>query len=99
MLFDDNTTTAEVIEDIEDIVQDEINVTDHSKLSIEDALEVYKKFNEIQSDYDDMLYEFFEKHDLGPDEYDGDNEPEGPEDNTVYEEPRTHRDLARAKVK
>lgn len=90
MLFDRNTTMAEVIEDIEDIAQDDLNETDHSKLSVEDALEIFKKFNEIYPDYEDMLDEFFEKHGLGDDGYggsddDGDDDvPDGPEDNALY---------------
>ena len=95
--FDEVTTMADVIKDIEDIMQDELNVTDHSKLSTKDALEIFGKFNVILPDYESMLCEFFEKHDLGPDEYDGDDDddndepsgPEDPEDNTVDEKPVT----------
>ena len=86
--FDEAITVAEVIEDIENIAQDELNETSHSKLSAEDALEVFKKFNEIQPDYESMQDEFFEKHGLGHDEYDGDddNEPSGPEDGMLHGE-------------
>jgi len=103
-LFDDNTTMTEVIEDIEDIMRDELNVTDRSGLSLEDALEVYKKFNEIQIDYDNVLEDFFEKHGLGHDEYDGDdddddgddgdddddNKPDDPGDDVPHEESKAH---------
>lgn len=88
-LFNTNTTMAEVIEDIENIAEDELNEASHSKLSVEDALEIFKKFNDIQPDHEDMLDEFFEKHGLGPDEYDDDDDdnddvPEDPEDNALH---------------
>jgi len=83
---------ADLITDIEGIMRDELNETNRSKLSIEDALEIFGKFNEIWPDYEDVLDEFFEKHGLGDDEYsgdddddedDGNDEPGGPENNTV----------------
>ncbi len=103
-LYNKDTPMSELIIDIEEMIQDELNETDHSKLSTRDAFEIYGKVNEIWPDYEFMLDEFFEKHDLGEDEYEGgdddnddgdddnedDNEPENPEDNMVDEEPRTH---------
>lgn len=102
MQFDSNTTVAEVITDIEDIVQDELNKTARSRLSVEDALEVFKKFNDIQPDYEDVLDEFFEKHGLGHDEYDGDDDedggdvaPDSPEDNALH--PEKYEELKKAR--
>ena len=99
MQFGEATTMADVINDIEAIVQDELNETDRNRLSVKDALEIFKKFNEIQPDYEDMLDEFFEEHGLGHDEYDGrdddgeDDAPDGPVDNALcpakYEESRS----------
>jgi len=80
-MFNEDTTMADIIEDMEDILQDELNMTDHSKLSAKDALEIFGKFNKIWSDYEDMLYEFFEKHGLGDDEYDGYDDDNDNDDN------------------
>jgi len=105
-LFNNDTTMADLITDIETIMRDELNEADHSKLSTVDALGVLKKFNEIWPDYEDMLDEFFEKHGLGDDEYsgdddddenDGNDEPGGPENNVPCEEPKTHSGLVGVK--
>lgn len=80
MQFGESTTMAEVIEDVNDIMEDGLNKTEHSKLFVDDALEVFKKFNEIRPDYEDMLDEFFEDHGLGHDEYDG-NDNDDDDDN------------------
>jgi len=102
-IFHEDTSTADLIKDIEDIVQDDLNVTDRSGLSVEDALEVFGKFSEIWPDYEDMLDEFFEEHGLGRDEYDGDDDDEGddddddeqggPENGVPCEEPGTYREV------
>lgn len=95
-LFEKDSDLREVILDLDGILDDEQNETDRGTLSVEDALEIYKKFNSIYSDYEDMLDEFFEKHGLGHDEYDGDDddddaddEPDGPEDNAQCVKPVT----------
>jgi len=93
-LFGKSSEISEIIEDIECISKVDWNTADNSKLSAEDALEVFKKFNDILEDYDDMQDDFFEKNGLGHDEFDNDggdddNEdaPDSPEDNALRGEP------------
>jgi len=97
-IFNKDTTMADLIKDIEDIVQDELDEAERNKLSAEDALEIFKRFNEIQPDYEDMLDEFFEKHGLGYDEFDDDDDDDddeqgGPENGVPCEEPGTYREV------
>jgi hypothetical protein len=65
---------GEVVEDLNTILQDKSNTTSHDALSQDDAFELYKKFNEMQDEFDDILLGFLEKNGLGPDEFDDDGE-------------------------